>query len=1049
MIPDFHCYIKATFIGVAYAFAPLLQGAPLSFNRDIRPLLSENCLSCHGPSASTRKGDLRLDDRDAAVSAGAIAPGNAESSELVARLFSRDPEEIMPPPDSRKKITPAQRALLKHRVLEGAPYEKHWAFVPPVLPQVPGPAGRKLSPIDAFVQSRLDASGLTPSVEADRETLLRRVTLDLTGLPPTISEIDSFLSDSSITAYENAVDRLLRSPRFGERMAVSWLDAARYGDSSVKHADGPRDMWPWRDWVVEAFNSNMPFDRFTIEQIAGDLLPQPSIAQMVASGFNRNHATSDEGGAIPEELRVEYVVDRVKTTSTVWLGLTMECAQCHDHKYDPISQREYYQFFAYFNNTSDPGMQTRNGNQAPVVTVVAPVEEEKLRSVRLDLTKAEQQLQDRRTSAKAGYAAWAVPPASDSGTAPPQEPEGLQDFVPLDEREGRVVTNILGGKAGAVAGKLQTCAREAGRGVRFDGSTEVTFSDGPDFDGAKPFTFAAWVKLPASSGGAILSRMDVKDSFKGFDFWVQGRSIGTHVINQWPRNALKVVTKEPLSADQWHHVVVTYDGSMKAFGVSLYVDGQLQEKTVEQDSLKGKFKSGASFKLGARSEAARVQGEIDDLRIYQRAVPASEIDALKQDPVRTALAVPEARRSPTQKNLLFEYYLAHEDGDYLTALSGRARAELALAELTRGQATSMVMQDNAANPRMTYILNRGNYDQPKTDAIITPGVPSALPPLPPGAPSNRLGLARWLTDPGNPLTARVAVNRVWMLLFGNGLVRTLGDFGMQGELPTHPELLDWLARDFVSHGWDLKRLVKQMVVSSTYRQSSHQSDVLRERDPENRLLAQGGRHRLEAEFLRDQALSVAGLLVDLPGGPSVKPYQPDGIWGEVNINAGLKYDQDKGDKLYRRSLYTYWKRSSPIPNMILLDAPSRESCVVQRSRTNTPLQALVLLNDPQFVEAARAFAQRLLKSGARDTAARVDLAYRLATGRKATPHEIAVIQGILVKEQARFTTDEAQAKALLAVGDSPRDETISPAEHAAWTSAAQVILNLDETVSRN
>ena len=1049
MIPDFHCYIKATFIGVAFTFAPLLQGAPLSFNRDIRPLLSENCLSCHGPSASTRKGDLRLDDRDAAVSAGAIVPGNAESSELVARLFSRDPEEVMPPPDSRKKITPAQRALLKQWVLEGAPYEKHWAFVPPVLPEVPGPAGDTRSPIDAFVQARLDASGLTPSVEADRETLVRRVTLDLTGLPPTIAEIDSFLSDASSTPYEKVVDRLLRSPRFGERMAVSWLDAARYGDSSVKHADGPRDMWPWRDWVVEAFNANMPFDRFTIEQIAGDLLPQPSIAQMVASGFNRNHATSDEGGAIPEELRVEYVVDRVKTTSTVWLGLTMECAQCHDHKYDPISQREYYQFFAYFNNTSDPGMQTRNGNQAPVVMVVAPVEEEKLRSVRLDLTKSEEQLRDRRTSARAGYAAWAVPPAADSGPAPPREPEGLQHFFPLDERDGRVVTNLLGGKAGTVDGKLQTCAREVGRGVRFDGSTEVTFSDGPDFDGVKPFTFAAWVKLPASSGGAILSRMDVKDSYKGFDFWVQGRSIGTHIINQWPRNALKVITKEPLSADQWHHVAVTYDGSMKAAGVSLYVDGQLQEKTVEQDSLKGKFKSGAPFKLGARSEAARFQGEVDDLRIYQRVVPASEIDALKQDPVRTALAVPEARRTPIQKNLLFEYYLAHEDGDYLKALASRAKAESALAELTRGQATSMVMQDNAANPRMTYILNRGNYDQPNTDAVISPGVPAALPPLPPGVPPNRLGLARWLTDPGNPLTARVAVNRVWMLLFGNGLVRTVGDFGMQGELPTHPELLDWLARDFVSHGWDLKRLVKQMVMSSTYRQSSHQSDLVRERDPENRLLAQGGRRRLEAEFLRDQALSVAGLLVDLPGGPSVKPYQPEGIWGEVNINAGLKYDQDQGDKLYRRSLYTYWKRSSPIPNMILLDAPSRESCVVQRSRTNTPLQALVLLNDPQFVEAARAFAQRLLTSGARDSAARIDLAYRLATGRKATAHEIAVLQGILAKEQARFASDEAQAKALLAVGDSPRDETIPPVEHAAWTSAAQVILNLDETVSRN
>ena len=1051
--------LKHTPLFWLFATSPLLPAADaIDFNRDIRPILSSNCFLCHGPDAHDRKAKLRLDTREGAIRLNdgvrAIDPDALADSEFLHRIASSDKEEIMPPPESHKVLSEEQKTLLRKWILSGAEYKEHWAFLPPAKTTAPSTRekARIHNPVDSFILANLAKAGLKQSAEADRRTLIRRVTYDLTGLPPAPGDVEAFVSDKSPQAYEKVVDRLLATERYGERMALAWMDAARYGDSSVMHADGPRDMWAWRDWVIDAYNSNMPFDQFTTEQLAGDLLPDATIGQRVASGFNRNHATSDEGGAFAEELRVEYVVDRVKTTANVWMGLTMECAQCHDHKYDPISQREYYQMFAYFNNTTDPGMQTRGGNQSPVVNVPPREQADKLAGLRKAIEASDRKLDEYRRAAVPEHVKWLRVAQKSAGNAAP-EPDGLAHFFPLDERDGKQVKAGVGGGVGQVGGKLSPAGRDGGGGLRFDGKTSITFSSWPPRERDQPFTFAAWLKVPGNGNGSVMARMDVGQAFRGYDFWIQNRAVGTHIISNWPQNALKVVSAQPLAADKWQHVAVVYDGSSKASGVKIFIDGKLVGNKVEQDTLKDSIATQTPFKIGSRSSGGNFNGEVDELRVYNRALSGSEIQRLGGAPIQGILATPADKRTQEQKMLLLEHYLSSKDKGYQQLVASHNKL-LAEENGIKGQkgTSVMVMQDNPSNKiRKTYILDRGAYDQPikeGPDAVIHPGIPSALPDLAEGAAPNRLGLARWLTSGKNPLTARVAVNRYWALLFGRGLVKSVDDFGNQGSPPSHPELLDWLAVDFVESGWDVKRMIKQIVLSATYRQSSKLTPQLAKADPENILLARSPRFRLQGEFIRDTALDVSGLLVTHVGGPSVKPYQPPNIWNEVSLNGGLRYKRDSGEKLYRRSMYTYWKRSAPMPNMLIFDAPTREKCMIQRPITNTPLQALVTLNDPQFVEAARALSQRLIKEGGNNTASRINLGFHLVLSRPATPDETTVIERILGNQLARFRSDPKKATEFLAVGDTTRDETLDAAEHAAWMVVGQLLLNMDEALTR-
>ena len=1043
---------------IAYLILGVSSFGAIEFNRDIRPILSGKCFECHGPDGNHRKAGLRLDTRDGAVADNdgikAIDPDNLEESEMIFRIISEDPEEIMPPPESKKVLSDKEKALITEWIKGGGTYQDHWAFenIQEKSPPKMDSDFKRQNPIDAFIHDRIKGSGLSPMSEASKETLIRRVKFDLTGLPPTKSEVDQFLSDKSPEAYESLVDRIFKSEAYGERMALAWMDAARYGDSSVMHADGPRFMWPWRDWVINAYNSNMPFNQFTIEQIAGDLLPNSTVDQKIASGFNRNHATSDEGGAIAEELRVEYVVDRVKTTSNVWMGLTMECSQCHDHKYDPITQKEYYQMFAYFNNTTDPGMQTRNGNQAPVVNVPDKKKATKLADLTKRIKYEDNKIEGYKRSVIPKYVNW-LREAEKNVDDSVLDPAGIKHYFRLNEKSGDTINAEIGNGIGKLSGKLIAVKRGEDSGLTFDGKTSFSFNDWPNLEKDSQFTFAAWLKLPADGSAAIFSRLNESNKFRGYDFWLQNRSIGTHIISSWPDNALKVVSDKQLEVNKWQHVVVTYDGSSKASGIKIYIDGQLVGNKVEQDSLKGSIIAKAPFKIGSRSSSSYFKGDLDELRIYDRALSENDIKNIGGDPIKNILAIHKKERSKEQKMTLLNYYLINNDEEYKRLVSIRAELNKKKAGLSvDSKLTSMIMQDNPeSKKRVTYILNRGQYDQPIKEgenAVINPGVPSILPKLSPDAPANRLGFAKWLTDPSHPLTARVAVNRYWAMFFGRGIVKTPDDFGNQGSPPTHPELLDWLANDFVKNGWNVKRTIRQIVTSATYRQESRILPIAEKNDPENILLSRSPRFRLQGEFIRDAALSFSGLLVKSLGGASVKPYQPANIWNEVSLNGGLRYKRDSGDNLYRRSIYTYWKRSAPMPNMLIFDAPTREKCMIQRPVTNTPLQALVVLNDPQFVEAARAFAQKMIVEGGNDDVSRINYGFKVALSRHATEEELSVIKNVLKNQINSFGSDKEKAKQFLSVGEFKRDESLDLVEHAAWSVVAQILFNMDETLTR-
>jgi len=1005
----------------------------VDFEREIRPILSDTCYTCHGPDGAKRKSKLRLDTREGAFleidGIKMIVPGKPDQSEVLRRLITPDADDRMPPAKTKRTLSAAQIALIKRWIQEGAAWGSHWAFVAPKAPPAPDVRNRgwRRNAIDDFVLARLEREGLAPSPEADRATLLRRVSLDLTGIPPTTEELDAFLSDAAPDAYERVVDRLLASPRYGERMAIRWLDAARYADTSGYQNDGPRDMWRWRDWVIAAFNANMPFDRFTIEQLAGDLLPGATLDQRIATGFNRNHRGNSEGGIIPEEYQVEYVVDRVDTTATVWLGLTVGCARCHDHKYDPITQEEFYRLFAYFNTIPEHGRAIKIGNSPPFIQAPTPAqlkERERLDAELAEVRRRVEELQPALARAQADWEKTLKPDAFLRWTVT----DGLAGRFDLDGDAGSATT--VGAAPDFIAGRVGGAASFDGRG-HFEAPALGKFGF---FD---KFTLAAWVRDPR---GTIVSRMDEAGREEGYHVHVEKGRVQVNLVKRWLDDAIRVETERALEAGRWHHVAVTYDGSRAASGIRVYVDGEPERLKVHLDFINQSFATEHPFRIGAGREP--FHGALDDVRVYARRLLPEEVAWIATtDPIEAIVARPVEERTPAQVGKAAAFFLerlapepirqAHRN---LLALTRRKQA------FEESVPTVMVMEE-MPTPRETRVLIRGEYNRPGKS--VAPGVPAALHPLPASLPPNRLALARWLVDPANPLTSRVVVNRWWQMYFGSGIVRTVEDFGVQGERPSHPELLDWLATELVRSGWNVKQLQRVIVTSATYRQSSRLSPALLDRDPDNRLLARGPRFRLPAEEIRDQALAASGLLVEHLGGPSVKPYQPDGLWKE--IASDTQYDRSQGPSLYRRSLYTYWKRTVVPPTMSTFDAPGRESCTVRETRTNTPLQALALMNDVTYVEAARVLAERMMKQGPAED---LRWGFRRVTSRWPASAEEEILRRALRSNLADFRKRPDAAKRLIATGDSKPDPALDPAELAAMTTVASLILNLDEAVTK-
>jgi hypothetical protein len=1031
--------------------------ASVEFSRDVRPILSDKCFKCHGPDSTDRQAGLRLDLRSVATAKlesgkTAIVPAKPEESELVARIFSKDKNVHMPPPDSNKKLTDRQRQMLKQWIAEGAAYSAPWSLVAPVRPPLPAvkQAAWPRNAIDRFVLARLETEGLSPSPEADKSTLIRRVSLDLTGLPPTPAEVAAFAADNRPDAYQRLVDRLLASPHYGERMAIEWLDAARYADTHGFHIDSGRDMWRWREWVIAAFNSNKPFDQFTVEQLAGDLLPHATVDQQLATGFNRNHMINFEGGAIPEEYQTAYIVDRVNTVSTVWMGLTMACSECHDHKFDPLTMKDYFGMYAFFNNVPEQGLDGQKGNAAPFIKVPTADEQARIDELTHLLADAQKKLDARAAEAAPAQAEWEKQAVAALGR-PAAEPAGLTAHYALDETKGDKVVDAAGHQQpGTVHGKPIWEPGKIGGALRLGGGEYVDLGTGISLDRGDRFSYGGWVNPATSEHMAVVSRMDDADSFRGWDLYLGDGKVYVHLIHHWEDNAIRVNTKQTIPVNQWTHLLVTYDGSSKAAGVKLYINGAPAELEITHDRLSDTIHTDKPAHIGRRNPGAVFKGLIDDVRIYNRDLSGSEAAQVAGiDPIRPILTLAPAKRTPEQQDQLRRYFLTTRDEPYKKLSAEVATGQKQLAEVNAAVPTSMVMQE-LPQPRDTFMLIRGQYD--KRGAKITANTPASLPPLPPDAPHNRLGLACWLVGRSHPLTARVAVNRYWQMYFGTGIVKTAEDFGSQGEWPSHPELLDWLAVEFMESGWNVRAMQRLIVTSAAYRQSSNVTPKLVERDPENRLLARGPRFRLPAELIRDQALSASGLLNDKIGGPSVFPYQPPGLWEEMAFGGGFSfqtYVPSKGSDLYRRTMYTFWKRTVPPAALSTFDAPDRETCTVRRLRTNTPLQSLVLMNDPTYVEAARKLAERIMTEAGPKPDERIAQAFRLALARQPTAAESAVLGRLFDQQLAVYRGDSAAAQKLLHVGDSPHNKKLDPAELAAWSVVASAILNLDETITKN
>ncbi|WP_420149982.1 DUF1553 domain-containing protein, partial [Spirosoma sp.] len=944
----------------------------VDYNRHVKPILSDKCFFCHGPDKNSQKAGLELATREGALAAlkkakgkHAIVPGDLANSEVYHRIITADEHDMMPPKASNRVLSDYEKAILIKWIEQGAEYKPHWALIKPqksALPTVQDTQWPK-NPIDYFVLQKMEENGLKPSPEADKETLLRRVFLDLTGLPPTLGEIDAFLADTSPNAYEKVVNRLLQSPHYGEKMAVDWLDLSRYADTHGYTVDRYRPMWPWRDWVIQAFNRNQSFDQFLTWQLAGDLLPHPSREQRLATGFNRNHSQNMEGGIINEEFRVEYVADRTNTLGTAMLGMTVECARCHDHKFDPISQKDYYSLFAFFNNVDEVG-QISWDDAMPVPTMLLSDRKQDSLIAFIDtkIKSTENALTQTTENERNTFTQWQAR-SENNVTFNPQK--GLQAHFTFDNLvNGKFVSSVSPADKGTVVDPVLT-AGKVGQAFRSNGDDILSLGKVGIFHRAQPFSIGVWVNVPQDlKKGVILHKGqgDILYNFRGYFLNVRDGKAEVLMAHTWPYNSLVRVSQQPLPKQKWIQLTMTYDGSSKASGLKLYLDGKAMAMVTEKDNLykdiiwpKGKHlgKEQPGLQVGADMRGSGFKnGLVDELVVYDRELTAPEVTLLAQSGVSNQVNVVKAQ-SP---NVLFPYYLANVSVPYQKQRSELQKLRTERNRLAEDVPEIMVMED-MKTPRPTYVLKRGVYDAPAQQ--VRPDVPATILPFSPELPRNRLGLARWLLHPDNPLTARVVVNRYWQTYFGTGLQKSSNNFGNQGGLPTHPELLDWLAVTFRegiggASPWNIKAMQKLIVMSATYRQSARVTKDRLQKDPENTWLSRGPMFRLTAEMIRDNALAASGLLSSRIGGPSVKPYQPDGLWA-VN---GAVYEQDKGENLYRRSLYTFWRRTNPPPSMNTFDAPSRSYCVVQRQKTSTPLQALILLNDPQFVEAAKVVSER-------------------------------------------------------------------------------------------
>jgi mono/diheme cytochrome c family protein len=1018
---------------------PLIaQEARIRYDRDIRPILADNCFACHGPDANQRKAKLRLDHRAGALSPArsggqAIVPGKPDDSLLVERITEDNPSRRMPPKKSGKHLTPAQIDLLRRWIAEGAPYSVHWAFVPPrrhALPKVKNDAWPR-NAIDYFILDRLEREGLQPSPQAEKTTLIRRVTLDLTGLPPTPAEVDAFLADKSPNAYEKVVDRLLQSPRYGEHVGRFWLDAARYGDTHGLHLDNYREMWPYRDWVIKAFNDNKPYDRFLIEQLAGDLLPNPTLDQLVATGFNRCHVTTSEGGSIEEEVYVRNVVDRVDTMGTVFLGLTVGCARCHDHKFDPLKTKEFYQFFAFFNNLDGPALDGNAARPAPTVPIPTAEQKAELERLNRDIAAARKKIQS--ALAKVKYA--------DHADTQEAEQPARAEYVWIDDA-------IPGG------------AKPASDGSANGQWTFVTRPHHPVFSGEKASMRTATGRsqhfFEGANPGLRVGTDDVLFAYVYLDpahppkeIMLQWHSGEWRHRAYWGENLIDWGRDK--STERRHLGPLPKKGEWVRLEVEAAKVG-LKPGTIINGWAFTQFDGTVYWdRAGIVTRTPQGKQSFTSLSAWVRAQRAAGGAGLPKD-IQQIVKLPRDKRNEQQKKQLRAYFLENVySGTKATLAPLRkqiAELEKKVQRIEKEMPATLVFKERAT-PRQAYILKRGEYDQ--RGEKVGRDTPRFLPPLPENAPRDRLGLAQWLLAADHPLTARVEVNRLWQQCFGVGLVKTTEDFGTQGESPSHPRLLDWLAVQFREDGWDIKKMMKRLVMSATYRQSSRVTKDRLAKDPHNRLLSRGPRFRLDAEMLRDQALFVSGLLVEKQGGPSVKPPQPAGLWEAVGYTGSntKNFKPDRGhEKVHRRSLYTFWKRTAPPPQMNTFDAPSRESCIVRRERTNTPLQALLLMNEPQFVEAARALAERGMKEGGTTTAARLTYLFRLTTARWPDAKELAEMTAAYKDHLAAYRRDAARAKKLISVGETKPDGKLDASELAAWTMIANLLLNLDEAINK-
>jgi len=1044
---------------------------PVSFNDAIQPLMSETCYHCHGPDSGTREPKeepLRLDRAEFAFAKRAngkavIVPGKPDESLIVQLMRSKDPNKVMPPPKAHRQLKPAELALIERWVSEGAKFEEHWAFVPPVKKSPPRVEGDTWSrnEIDRFILGTLEAKGLTPAPPEDPRTLIRRASLDLTGLLPDPADVEAFAANPTDAAYEAYLDRLLSSTRYAEHRTRYWLDYVRYSDTHGLHFDNVRSIWPYRDYLIRSFQQNKPFDRFVMEQLAGDLLPARNVDDLIATGYIRANVTTNEGGTIPEEIQVSNTRDRAEAFGAAFLGLTVGCAACHDHKFDPTSAKDFYSLGAFFNNTAEKSWDENIHDPAPVLRIPAA-----------DKLPALEDAIARRHAPAARYeelrrsAASAFRLSQSAGLKPqPVSPDALQLRFRFDEGKGDTVENSAPG-ARTKSYKVDTNPLVWGENswlwpsMRMDISSKLPLPDQGDFEADQSFSLSFWTMARVKTAnidtgmGGIVSRMGDSNrmSHRGWDLFCDGSKYVIHIIHQWPQHAIRVET-DPMPRGVWRHVGFTYDGSGKAAGVKFYIDGKPVPLKITNDSLE----PGQTIRTDARMHVGRREDEqplresrYQDLRLYGRALSPEEFGRLPFEDLAAEILArepdPEKWTSDERFIVLDRWFLNAANPEGARLKEELARIDAEIGEITRDGTPTLVAKEREA-PAYANILDRGVYTPRKER--VTPATPHFLPPMEKGLPANRLGLAKWLLQDDQPLLGRVTVNRMWQEVFGVGIVETADDFGIMGTRPSHGALLDWLAVDFRESGWDMRRLYKLMLTSATYRQSTAVTGEKLAKDDKNRLLSRGPRFRMDAEVLRDTALQAAGLLVEKTGGPPVKPYQPPGIWEAVSMPESntKEYHADKGENLYRRSMYSFWKRFAPPPSLETFDAQAREVVCTRRTRTNTPLQALVTMNDPQFVEAARKLAERAIKAGADDTA-RIGFMARETLARDLAASEAASLSRSLEKFRKHFSEHPDDAAALLTTGDSPVDGTIPAVEIATWAMVANQFLNLDEYVTK-